>query len=325
MAQLHIVGCGAIGSLLAAGAEKHNVNYSRYPRSAVSADIPGSAVWLDGKTYSLNGSVLPPQSLSANDVLIIPLKVYQLEEALTQWLPFLNQKPVVVLLHNGMGGQEIAQSLLGDNYPLLLATTSHGALKKHTNRNVSQVIFTGSGSITIGSSQPESIDMVTGLDNLENSKNKLIAACDLLTRVLPPVTNSNDILYALWSKLAVNAVINPLTALNDVPNRAICDECYSELRHQICQEFVDVAASCGQRFDLRAIKNTVLEVATATGNNFSSMHQDIKYKRQTEIDAINGYIVTMANKKGISASTNALLVQRVKALSANTRLITSQP
>ena len=28
--------------------------------------------------------------------------------------------PTVVLLHNGMGGLEIARDLLGDDYPLLL-------------------------------------------------------------------------------------------------------------------------------------------------------------------------------------------------------------
>jgi len=40
----------------------------------------------------------------------------------------------------------------------------------------------------------------------------------------------------------------------------------------------------------------------------------VLYGRPTEIDAINGYIVEMAKKKGIPVTENTLLVERVKAL-----------
>ena len=362
MTHLHIVGSGAIGSLLAAGAEKHKVTYTRYPRFFSSShrneatkrcdkpthaipfsipnksSIPNEATWLDGHSFPLQGAIASPTEIDADHVLIFPLKVYQLESALRQWLPFLHAKPVIVLLQNGMGGHEIARTLLGDDYPLLLATTSHGALKKQINDAQQQLIYTGLGSTTLGSIKHPNLcaladsfnaDILLKTDSLgktgklskadpflksEYESRQLVRAYTLLNKTLPPVALSNDILHALWSKLAVNAVINPLTALNNVPNLAICDESYSELIHDICQEFVAVAEACGEHFDLSEVKDKIMQVAKATGNNFSSMHQDVQYKRETEIDAINGYIVSMAKKKGISVPTNTLLAERVKAL-----------
>jgi 2-dehydropantoate 2-reductase len=333
MTHLHIVGSGAIGGLLAAGAEKHQIAYTRYPRShcdttahAKATTVPSKAIWLDGHTFSLRGAIASPTAIESDHVLIIPLKVYQLESALRQWQPFLQAKPVIVLLQNGMGGQEIARELLGNDYPLLLATTSHGALKKKVDDTEQHLVYTGLGNTALGSVQHPNLSALNELLNADdllkthhlphsdNESRKLLTAYNLLNRALPPVTISNNILHALWNKLAINAVINPLTALNNVANLAICDESYSELLHDICQEFVDVAKACGEHFELCDIKANVLQVAKATGSNFSSMHQDVQYKRQTEIDAINGYIVSMAKKKGISVPTNTLLVERVKAL-----------
>lgn len=374
MTHLHIVGSGAIGSLLAAGAEKHQVTYTRYPRFfspshcneatkhcdkptlAIpfgipnESSIPNEATWLDGHSFPLQGAIASPTEIDADHVLIFPLKVYQLESALRQWLPFLHAKPVIVLLQNGMGGHEIARALLGDDYPLLLATTSHGALKKHKDDAQQQLVYTGLGSTTLGSIKHPNLcaltdsfiadsllktdhllktDCLLKTDSLgktgklskagpflksEYESRQLLRAYTLLNKALPPVALSNNILHALWSKLAVNAVINPLTALNNVPNLAICDESYSELIHNICQEFVAVARACGEHFDLSEVKDKVVQIAKATGSNFSSMHQDVQFKRETEIDAINGYIVSMAKKKGISVPTNTLLVERVKAL-----------
>jgi 2-dehydropantoate 2-reductase len=368
MTHLHIVGSGAIGSLLAAGAEKHEVTYTRYPRAYSflhrneatkrcdkptlgtffstpnESSIPNEATWLDVHSFPLQGAIASPTEIDADHVLIFPLKVYQLESALRQWLPFLHAKPVIVLLQNGMGGQEIARALLGDDYPLLLATTSHGALKKQRDDAQQQLVYTGLGSTTLGSIKHPNLcaladsfnaDSLLKTDHLlktdslletgslgktgklsktERESRQLVRAYTLLNKALPPVALSNKILHALWSKLAVNAVINPLTALNNVPNLAICNENYSEQIHDICQEFVAVARACGEHFDLSEVKDKVIQVAKATGSNFSSMHQDVQYKRETEIDAINGYIVSMAKKKGISVPTNTLLVERVKAL-----------
>ena len=307
MSHIHIVGSGAIGSLLAAGAQQGGVTYSRYPRNVTTA--PSFVRWIDDKKVPL----APPQTeltpLRSDAILVFPLKVHQLETALNTWKPHLINKPVIVLMHNGMGGQEIAQSLLGSDYPLMLATTSHGALKCVDKQSNTYVRYTGKGTTQIGVPNG-SADYSSSLPTPVRDK-----VVTLLNTVLPNVELADDILKALWNKLSVNAVINPLTALNDIQNKRVVEDQFSYLRQAICEEFVEVAAAYGVSFNVEQVHANVLAIANATGENYSSMHQDVLHQRVTEINSINGYLVTQAKKKGIHVPVNTLLTEKVNALS----------
>ena len=307
--QLHIVGGGAVGSLVAAGAHRHGVPYMRYPRHAHQA--PKTAQWLDGETFLLDSPKDKKHALSEHDVLIFPLKVYQLDAALSAWRPFLEAKPTVILMHNGMGGFELARRILSDNYPILLSTTSHGALKRVNSSNETCVVYTGKGNTHIGVSPGLSTDMAPSL-SLKDVK--LSNAVALLNKALPEIIEVQDIMHALWRKLAINAVINPLTALNNITNKGVAEDRFSYLRHAICEEFTQVANAYAHKFSVQDVLASVIKVAKATGNNYSSMHQDVAHNRQTEVAAINGYIVDMAKKKGINVPVNALLVEKINAL-----------
>lgn len=249
MGKLHIVGGGAIGSLIAASAQKNGVPYDCYPRNIKT--MPAYAQWQDGQSIALKPAIPAPVVLEKDDVLILPLKVYQLNAALIQWLPYLSRKPTVVLMHNGMGGLEVARDLLGRDYPLLLATTSHGALKENTSCGDFQVKYTGLGVTQIGApnlaapSPQKLADLLQVAPQLANA----IAALD---SALPPVQYRSDILKALWTKLSVNAVINPLTALHNIQNKHITKPEYEQSRIAICNEFTQVANAYGLDFDARS-------------------------------------------------------------------------
>lgn len=306
MNTLHIVGSGAIGSLLAGGAQRHQKPYAIYPRNKPS-NIPSYVEWIDGHRYTLAHIKLNKQVLGKNDILLLPLKVYQLENALIQWRPFLHPQTPVVLMHNGLGGYEIAQNILPVSQPLALATTSHGAMKQQTKQQC-HLVYTGRGATQLGVAphlmSPQMGHTPPWLKNVEYA----------LNRVMPPVKHCLDIMPALWSKLAVNSVINPLTALHNVPNLDISTDQFKQQRQQLCKEFVQVANACGFNFNADEVEQRVIEIACLTGKNYSSMHQDVVHKRTTEIDAINGYLVNMAQKKGIEVPLNTLLVEQIKAL-----------
>lgn len=63
--------------------------------------------------------------------------------------------------------------------------------------------------------------------------------------------------------------------------------------------------------------DTVVNVAQSTAQNYSSMHQDIYNKRQSEIDFINGYVVNIAAKNKIDVPNNLSLYQKVKQIEAS--------
>jgi len=72
MSKLHIVGAGAIGSLVAAGAHRANMVCTRYPRTLDTA--PSIARWLDGTQFPLPPAQSSLEVLGEDDVLLLPLK-----------------------------------------------------------------------------------------------------------------------------------------------------------------------------------------------------------------------------------------------------------
>ncbi len=291
--RIYITGCGAIGSLLGAGAVRAKLEYTMVPRTPARSEI---RVVHNTQTVSLTQFSAIPAQTEANQLVIFPLKAYQLEAALNSWQPHLSVDTPVLLLQNGMGGYEIARKVLPPGQPIYMATTSHGALKKEPHT----ILHTGRGKTILGRLDNASLPV---LDN---------RVMDALSAILPPVIWRQHMQHALWHKLAINAAINPLTALNDITNGRLLYTGYRQQLRELCSETVAVAASQGVTFSTAELLSDVLEVATNTAKNYSSMHQDYHHGRQTEIDAINGYIVSVGKKKGIDASRHAFLVEQIK-------------
>lgn len=294
--KLQILGNGAIGNLLAAGALSHNINMRLCPRAALSTS---GQVIRQSETISLPLPCYQPfNALAVNDILMVPLKVHDIRAALTS-LPFsLDAGTAVVLLHNGMGGWEQARDVLPHN-PLYLATTSHGALKESPET----VRHTGFGQTMLGAAPDNA--------SLDNKRDTTVKS--LLDSCLPPVIWQDNIVEALWLKLAVNAVINPLTAIHNVRNGVLLEETYKQIVAAICAEVSLVMKAWGFEHSKEELEQRVRQVMHNTSANYSSMHQDVYHGRATEIQAINGYLLKMGEKKGIALPVNASLISQIPA------------
>ena len=75
-----------------------------------------------------------------------------------------------------------------------------------------------------------------------------------------------------------------------------------------------VAVARCENISISTPLENVENVCLATAANISSMLQDVRRKRKTEIDAINGAIITKARHYTLSAPVNTYLVQRVKEI-----------
>src|SRR5699024_358870 len=106
-----------------------------------------------------------------------------------------------------------------------------------------------------------------------------------------------DIHRWVWRKLAINAAINPLTALARVPNRSInSDPDLWQAALSVAAEVVEVAAARGVRLSNDQIVSGIEEVARSTGDDRSSMLIDLENGMRTEIEAINGQVVRNARR-----------------------------
>ncbi len=290
--QLGILGIGAIGQLLAQQLAAAGLEPWLLPR----ANTPSLAEQGEEQVYTLE---LGDQSLQTSflclaqdssklkqlDLLLVTVKAYQVEAALEPLLPKLPPDCRILLLHNGLGPhQSLAAKLNGR--PLSLGTTSQGALKLSSNH----IRQTGSGLTQIG-------DLI-GASMPEAMKTTLLNA-------IPGSQWSDAILEALWQKLAVNAVINPLTAIHRVNNGALAAPEFEGTICAILDELLQVAKQEGIALTFDALHARVKEVIRLTAANYSSMYQDLKHGRKTEIDYINGYLQQRAEQYGSHCQSTA--------------------
>ncbi|CAK9003821.1 unnamed protein product [Durusdinium trenchii] len=124
---------------------------------------------------------------------------------------------------------------------------------------------------------------------------------------------------SLWLKLAANAAINPLTALLEKNNGCILEEEQISRCKEICKEVAAVAAASWHQQGFASLcpsaaemEDFALDTARRTSPNRSSMLQDVLAERPTEIDYLNGWLVTKARTFGLEVAENAQLTALIK-------------
>lgn len=292
---LAIVGQGAIGGLLASQCHKLSYDYQLLLRKKNSQKTNFSLQIEDIKQQVIH---LQPQTSQIEqaknlDLLILPIKAYQVLPALKSMQKNIQPHQVIVLLHNGMGTIEQVKQLFPNN-PCIAATTSYGAFKPAP----AYVKQTGLGETHLG--------WITPCD----PKVQPIVEKTLST-LLPPSVWHPNISLALWKKLTVNAAINPLTAIKNIKNGKVADKQFSPLICDICAEISLVIKHIGYQIEAEELVEIVMQVIDKTADNYSSMHQDIYHNRKTEIEFINGYVVKKANELGIPVPHNQSLLNQI--------------
>lgn len=261
------------------------------------------------------------------DFLLLPVKAFAVEQALKQYQSLLSPSAVIVLCHNGLGTLDVATSLLKADQQLWFASTTHGALKTGPHR----LRHTGLGQTIVGPIAGPNANSIAALGvspitaPLAGSPNRPtgMTLCpqyyQLLDTALGPLQHTDNILPVLWRKLAINALINPLTALYQVRNGALADATFQPLLQQLLDEFLQVANICGQHFNRAELWASVQQVIEATAANYSSMQQDVQQQRQTELAYINGYLLQQAQVHQLTLPTHQRLVEALQALIDRTK------
>ncbi|RMD40742.1 hypothetical protein DV735_g4392, partial [Chaetothyriales sp. CBS 134920] len=133
-----------------------------------------------------------------------------------------------------------------------------------------------------------------------------------------------DLLMLQLEKLSSNAILNPLTALFNVPNGAtLGNHSLNIVENMLVSETSLVLRSLPElqgvpnlrhRFSPQRLKERFVLVAKMTALNSSSMREDLRVQRpSTEIDYINGYIIRRGQELGIPCACHFMLMQMLKA------------
>jgi 2-dehydropantoate 2-reductase len=125
----------------------------------------------------------------------------------------------------------------------------------------------------------------------------------------------DNIQSLVWGKLVVSSALNPLTALLRIKNGEILESPQAMvLMGKLAQETAKVAKAMGISLPFTNPERAVEEVARRTGENLSSMLQDVLRGMPTEIDAINGAVIQIAKNKNLQVPVNQTMWSLIKAI-----------
>lgn len=292
-----IIGQGAIGLLWyhQLAENTHNkvslicsTRVNRPPENILFTDI-------NNQTTSMPLALANNESLNTADILLVCVKSYQIEAALLPVIEQLNTNASIIFCHNGMRANNHLASVAQPCYVLLTTHASKIITPFHAQH-------TGLGHNDLGLISAKPVPSI---------QKKLVST---LSIALPSLTLSDNIKAKQWLKLAINCVINPITALDNINNGQLLNAKYTLAIELLLKEIIAIAAHENITFDFNELKTQVLTIAKNTAENCSSMRSDILQQRPTEIDYINGYIVSLARKVGTSVPENEKIVQQVKRL-----------
>lgn len=242
------------------------------------------------RAYPVRATADPDACASARLALVL-VKSWQTARAAAQLAQCLSPEGIALTLQNGLGNRETLTDALGADRVALGVTTTGATLL-------------GPGRVRPGGEGAVSVGAHPRLDLL----------VDILRRAgftVERVGRADDL---LWSKLVINAAINPLTALLRVPNGELLRRPSARaLMAQLAREAAAVARALGRQLTYPDPVTIAEEVARRTAVNHSSMLQDVQRGAPTEIDAICGAIVSVGEQQDVPTPVNRTLWRLVKA------------
>jgi len=127
----------------------------------------------------------------------------------------------------------------------------------------------------------------------------------LLNAAGTPVEIEQDMTSIIWSKLLLNAAINPVAALACATNGETTSRpSLRALAEAIALEGQAVARPAGVTLRYTDIAATIAAAGRQTAANRCSMLQDLEVGRPTEIAYLNGALVRVAERYAVDVPTN---------------------
>ncbi|TMQ66028.1 MAG: ketopantoate reductase family protein [Candidatus Eisenbacteria bacterium] len=268
-----VLGAGALGTLLATRLHRagHTVHvYARSPARREALSQEGSQPLIEDRAEGLKPATLVFLCVKSYDTGTAARSIVEAGIA-----------SAICSLQNGWGNMEILEAALPRS-PLIAGATSLGAYLDET------------GALHASARGP------TRFASWRNTEFRWAEyAATLFEGAGLTADASRDANGILWRKLALNAAVNPISALSGRPNGAILE---SGPLLRIAEAAAQEAARVGVRagyveggFDPIPLLKAVLEDTYA---NRSSMAEDLSRGRRTEAEAIIGAVVRAARQVG---------------------------
>jgi len=294
----------------------------------------------------IKGEELLPSGEIYIYTLIVTVKGPSTVQALQSIKHRVDQRTTILLMQNGMGQiDELNSKVFTDpatRPTYMLGIISHGA---HMQGPFA-VVHAGFGAVALGIHRDTdkyphpSTDITIDDPNISGMERESMFPSDkdLYSNIssrylLRTLTRSPELACAAYpsldlfqlqlEKLVSNCVLNPLTALLDVPNGSMLDNpSLTRVQRLLIAEISLVIRGMPElegipnvrlRFSATRLEALFRGISEKTARNSSSMREDMRNVRYPEIDYINGYIVRRGEEQGIKCVLNYMIQHLIKA------------
>ena len=310
------LGLGLAGSLIIGGAEVH-----LFGRGIGKQPTENNGIKIRGRFGEFNIAPGQFQMLDYNseqietsyDLIIVATKAYDVAnclENLQRRLKSEHQIGGVLLVQNGWGIAHEIRLQLNESIPVYSASVITG-FEKFGPRGIE--VTAHADDIKIGCL-------------FEPRRLEVEAIVKEFKRGFIPTSYDEDIAKTLLTKLMYNLCLNPLGAiLGGSYGELASNKFATSLMSKMAQEAVDciragLKIETWNSGDDYVYGELLPKLIPLTAAHHSSMIQDIRSGRKTEIRYLNGAIVDLANKKNLRAPVNETIVDLIKSLEGNSAI-----
>ena len=299
MKNILMVGAGSVGGFFGAHLAKNNPNVSFLLRPKTLAAVRQSGLTIRSASGSFTvhpPSASDPRELPKPDLVILGVKAFDLDDVIGQLEPVLTDETVILTLQNGIETED-----------RILARLKRDCVVGGVAYIYSKIAAPGvidhykKGTVAIG-------------ELMGHESERLLKIRDLFSAAGLPCHLSKDIRRSKWEKMCWNCVFNPVTVLiNDRVSKALD---HPEMMGVIRQIVGEVAAvSAGMKVPLPSdMTERVIKATQEIRDIHTSMYDDWKAGRQTEIAYLNGYVVQKGRELGVPTPVNEALTAMIKTI-----------
>ena len=299
-----MVGAGSVGGFFGARLVKGGVDCSFLLRPKTLEAVKQKGLTIRGvrETFTVHPLVSSdPRELPVADLIILAVKRFDVDEALQQLRPVLTTRATLLTLQNGVDTEARIQELapgvrVVGGVAYIYAKIAELGVIEHYKK----------GALAIGewSKAYEGRWESPGLQAMKSLFEKAGINCQVV----------DDIRLTKWEKMCWNVVFNPLTVLiNDRVAKALAHPELQGVIERIVDETVAVAKSDGVGL-APDMAEKIIQWSQEIRDIHTSMFDDWKAGRRTEIEHLNGYLVRRGKALGVPTPVNETLYALIKTI-----------
>jgi 2-dehydropantoate 2-reductase len=298
--KIAVVGAGAMGSIYAgllasAGNEVWAIDIWQEHIDAINDQglrVEGAS---GDRTVRMNAT-RSASEVGECDLIIVATKAAGVESAAKSLAPLLKDDSVILTIQNGLGAAERISKYRSPDNVLIGVAGGFGAAMKGPGH----VFHNGMELIRVG-------EMNGGLSERVENLAQLWRDAGFNVKAFA------DVHQLIWEKFICNVAFSgPCTIMNASAGEVMANEHGWKVARACGLEAFAAGKAKGINFSFDDAATYIHNFASKIPAAIPSMLQDMRAKRRSEIDAINGMVPVIAAEVGTQAPTNELVVALVK-------------